>query len=233
MVRRSTFWRLAARRACCCSLYRSTRSILAAVNQKTKNSDTDIHEVDTTAKAYTALDTPVPLEQTRRTTYSFISTWTALPHQTGTMSPNGRLLLIVLATVAGMTLWLTYNHVFPDEYDLDPASAKTRDSDIQSSSLVGPAMSCDKTTPPGTGCEEVVSSLQRLLIEGYTPLFEGIRHVNVWGYLGEFGICLLVADAGEARADVVETPNKGDAAIWVAQQMFLSTMGIETMEACR
>jgi hypothetical protein len=30
-----------------------------------------------------------------------------------------------------------------------------------------------------------------------------------------------------------ETGNKGDAAIWSAQQILLSTFGIETMEVCR
>lgn len=33
--------------------------------------------------------------------------------------------------------------------------------------------------------------------------------------------------------DVPETENKGDAAIWAAQQILLNTMGITSMEACR
>jgi hypothetical protein len=32
---------------------------------------------------------------------------------------------------------------------------------------------------------------------------------------------------------IVETDNKGDAAIWTAQQMVMATLGIETMMACR
>ncbi|CAD0082660.1 unnamed protein product [Aureobasidium vineae] len=74
-------------------------------------------------------------------------------------------------------------------------------------------ISYDKTTPPSTGCEAVVNAAQHRLISEYQQLLKGIRYVNVWGYL--------------------ETENKGDAAIWSAQQILLSMMGIETMEACR
>ncbi|KAI5196390.1 hypothetical protein E4T39_07817 [Aureobasidium subglaciale] len=74
-------------------------------------------------------------------------------------------------------------------------------------------ISYDKTTPPSTGCEAVVNAAQQRLISEYQQLLKGIRYVNVWGYL--------------------ETENKGDAAIWSAQQILLSMMGIETMEACR
>lgn len=74
-------------------------------------------------------------------------------------------------------------------------------------------ISYDKTTPPSTGCEAVVNAAQQKLISEYQQLLKGIRYVNVWGYL--------------------ETENKGDAAIWSAQQILLSMMGIETMEACR
>lgn len=49
----------------------------------------------------------------------------------------------------------------------------------------------DKTTPPSTGCETVVSDLQRRIIEAYSPLFEGIRHINMFGYLGESFISLI------------------------------------------
>ncbi|THX36696.1 hypothetical protein D6D10_06450 [Aureobasidium pullulans] len=74
-------------------------------------------------------------------------------------------------------------------------------------------ISYDKTTPPSTGCEAVVNAAQQKLISEYQQLLKGIRYVNIWGYL--------------------ETENKGDAAIWSAQQILLSMMGIETMEACR
>lgn len=43
----------------------------------------------------------------------------------------------------------------------------------------------DKTTPPSTGCEGVVGDLQARIIEAYAPLFEGIRHINMFGYLGK------------------------------------------------
>lgn len=42
----------------------------------------------------------------------------------------------------------------------------------------------DKTSPPSIGCEAVVSDLQRRIVEVYAPLFEGIRHINMFGYLG-------------------------------------------------
>jgi hypothetical protein len=42
----------------------------------------------------------------------------------------------------------------------------------------------DKTTPPSTGCEEIVSDLQSRIIKAYGPVFEGIRHINMFGYLG-------------------------------------------------
>ncbi|KAH8895293.1 hypothetical protein GQ53DRAFT_616102, partial [Thozetella sp. PMI_491] len=74
-------------------------------------------------------------------------------------------------------------------------------------------ISYDVKTPPSTGCEDVVSDLQRKLIEAYSERLKGIRYANIWGYL--------------------ETENKGDAAIWSAQQILLSILGIETMEACR
>lgn len=51
----------------------------------------------------------------------------------------------------------------------------------------GPSpVSYDKTTPPGTGCEAIVAKSQALLIEAYTKYFQGIRYVNMWGYLGKF-----------------------------------------------
>jgi hypothetical protein len=71
----------------------------------------------------------------------------------------------------------------------------------------------DLTTPPSTGCEDLVNDLQQQLIRTYSKLLKGVRYANIWGYL--------------------ETENKGDAAIWTAQQILLSMLGIETMEACR
>ncbi|KAF2104266.1 hypothetical protein NA57DRAFT_62889 [Rhizodiscina lignyota] len=71
----------------------------------------------------------------------------------------------------------------------------------------------DENIAPKVGCEVLVSDLQLRLLEEYSQLLKGIRHVNIWGYL--------------------ETENKGDAAIWAAQQMLLSEMGIESHESCR
>jgi hypothetical protein len=81
----------------------------------------------------------------------------------------------------------------------------------------GPAhpkgISYDVTTPPTVGCEDLVNDLQQELIRSYSKLLKGVRYANIWGYL--------------------ETENKGDAAIWTAQQILLTMMGIETMDACR
>jgi hypothetical protein len=49
----------------------------------------------------------------------------------------------------------------------------------------------DKTTPPSTGCEAVVSDLQSKIIKAYGPVFEGIRHINMFGYLGMSPFLLL------------------------------------------
>ncbi|KAF5024763.1 hypothetical protein F66182_3195 [Fusarium sp. NRRL 66182] len=74
-------------------------------------------------------------------------------------------------------------------------------------------ISYDLTIPPTHGCENLVNDLQQRLIQAYQKRLHGIRYANIWGYL--------------------ETENKGDAAIWSAQQILLSILGIETMEACR
>ncbi|KAI8667163.1 hypothetical protein LRP88_01086 [Fusarium phalaenopsidis] len=74
-------------------------------------------------------------------------------------------------------------------------------------------ISYDLTRPPTAGCEDLVNDLQQRIIQTYQKRFKGIRYANIWGYL--------------------ETENKGDAAIWSAQQILLSILGIETMEACR
>ncbi|KAK4938944.1 hypothetical protein LTR10_020692 [Elasticomyces elasticus] len=74
-------------------------------------------------------------------------------------------------------------------------------------------ISFDLSTPPTHGCEGLVNDLQQRLIHHYSKALKGIRYANIWGYL--------------------ETENKGDAAIWAAQQILLSMLGIETMEACR
>ncbi|KAM5354040.1 hypothetical protein ACJ41O_000690 [Fusarium nematophilum] len=74
-------------------------------------------------------------------------------------------------------------------------------------------ISYDLSIPVATGCEDLVNDLQQRLIIAYQKRLKGIRYANLWGYL--------------------ETGNKGDAAIWSAQQILLSMLGIETMEACR
>lgn len=76
------------------------------------------------------------------------------------------------------------------------------------------SVSYDKKTPPSIGCEDVVTELQNLVIEVYAEELKDIRHAHIFGLL----------DA---------TENKGDAVIWVAQDILLSTLGISTMQACR
>jgi hypothetical protein len=95
----------------------------------------------------------------------------------------------------------------------------------------GPSpVSYDKTTPPGIGCEAIVAKSQALLIEAYTKYFQGIRYVNMWGYLGKQAPRRV--DLGSDHT-FTETGNKGDAAIWNAQQIMLATLGITSMETCR
>ncbi|QYT05079.1 PS_pyruv_trans domain-containing protein [Trichoderma simmonsii] len=100
-------------------------------------------------------------------------------------------------------------------------------SHLPSSTSIWPAKECsatslgesrrnisyDLTTPPSVGCEDIVNDLQQRLIQAYTKSLKGVRYANIWGYL--------------------ETENKGDAAIWSAQQILMSMLGIEMMEACR
>ncbi|KAL6887167.1 hypothetical protein HDV57DRAFT_488199 [Trichoderma longibrachiatum] len=74
-------------------------------------------------------------------------------------------------------------------------------------------ISYDLTVPPSIGCEDIVNDLQQKLIQAYSKSLKGVRYANIWGYL--------------------ETENKGDAAIWSAQQILMSMLGIEMMEACR
>lgn len=87
-------------------------------------------------------------------------------------------------------------------------------SSSSSKSKSGGPVSYDKTTPPSVGCEDVVSSLQQKVTEAFTRELKGIRYANIFGYLGA-------------------TENKGDAAIWVAQEILLATVGITTMSVCR
>lgn len=101
------------------------------------------------------------------------------------------------------------------------------------SSGANPRISYDITTPPGHSCPATVSRLQQQLFAAYQPILMDIRWVNIWGYLGESSCC----DARRTQPPSVcltqETGNKGDAAIWSAQQVLLSTFGVQTMEVCR
>jgi hypothetical protein len=50
-------------------------------------------------------------------------------------------------------------------------------------------ISYDTTTPPAHTCTATVSRLQQQLIAAYAPILQGIRYVNLWGYLGESSSC--------------------------------------------
>lgn len=113
-----------------------------------------------------------------------------------------------------------------------------------SSSSSAVAISYDKTTPPSVGCEAIVHDLQQRLIETYQKELKGIRYANVYGYLGLSFPFVCIFGGGLVRVGGVvfmwawanllaETENKGDAAIWSAQQILMSMMGIDFMEACR
>lgn len=98
------------------------------------------------------------------------------------------------------------------------AGAQDDDDDNRDDAETPPApqekgISYDLSIPVATGCEDLVNDLQQRLIHAYSERLKGIRYANIWGYL--------------------ETENKGDAAIWSAQQILLTMLGIETMEACR
>ncbi|KAL2753085.1 hypothetical protein ACRALDRAFT_1052839 [Sodiomyces alcalophilus JCM 7366] len=95
--------------------------------------------------------------------------------------------------------------------DAGPGAGAEDDEDA--SDLETKDISYDLSIPVATGCESLVNDLQQRLIHAYSERLKGIRYANIWGYL--------------------ETENKGDAAIWSAQQILLTTLGIETMEACR
>ena len=82
-----------------------------------------------------------------------------------------------------------------------------------SSALAALPVSYRVDTPPSVGCEDIVEDLRRRLIDTYSDWFHGIRAVNILGYLN--------------------TENKGDAAIWAAQQILLNILGIRTMQVCR
>jgi len=51
--------------------------------------------------------------------------------------------------------------------------------------------------------------------------------------MGIYGFVKLNYSLSNNTSDFVETENKGDAAIWTAQQMLLSTLGITTLHSCR
>lgn len=144
---------------------------------------------------------------------------------------GGRITLVVIALLVAFALVLVAQgsgvtdikalprpeSFWPTKPSSDSSSSTTTEPEKEmgaggsSSSLKD--ISFDLKTPPVAGCENLVNDLQQRLIIAYQERLKGIRYANIWGYL--------------------ETENKGDAAIWSAQQILLSMLGIRTMEACR
>lgn len=129
------------------------------------------------------------------------------------VSGFGRIAIAVVALLVAFTLVLfaqgsAIKQSFPSTERLWPSSSSPVSTSANTFNI-----SYDLTTPISTGCEDIVNDLQQRLIHTYQKRLAGIRYANIWGYL--------------------ETGNKGDAAIWSAQQILLSMLGIETMEACR
>lgn len=128
----------------------------------------------------------------------------------------GRITIAVVALLIAFTLVL-FAHgsgltpTLPSTEKIWPSSSSESSKSGTTNTIKD--ISYDLTTPPATGCEELVNDLQQRLIHAYQKRLAGVRYANIWGYL--------------------ETGNKGDAAIWSAQQILLSMLGIETMEACR
>lgn len=132
------------------------------------------------------------------------------------VSRFGRVTLVVVAVLFLITLLSfaqpsSFADTIPKTKELWHSTVHKANS--ENATVPEHGVSYDLTTPPSYGCESLVNDLQQRLIRAYTQRFKGIRYANIWGYL--------------------ETENKGDAAIWSAQQMLLSILGIETMEACR
>ena len=69
-----------------------------------------------------------------------------------------------------------------------PLSATEKDEEKEKGQPV--PISYNLEVPPKTGCERVVGDLQLRLIAEYSKLLKGIRHVNLWGYLGTHRNCI-------------------------------------------
>jgi hypothetical protein len=124
----------------------------------------------------------------------------------------------VIAVVALLIIFKLLVVFHPSDFrpslpNADSFSLPWRPASSVLSSVSNKNISFDLSTPPSYGCESLVNDLQQRIIHHYSKSLKGIRYANIWGYL--------------------ETENKGDAAIWAAQQILLSMLGIETMEACR
>ena len=91
-----------------------------------------------------------------------------------------RAIVLLTATggLLGFFLWLSYSYATSCGSSFAVAAKKT-------SGKTGVAVSYDKSSAPGIGCEAVVSNLQHQLITLYQEELRGIRYANLWGYLGK------------------------------------------------
>lgn len=132
---------------------------------------------------------------------------------------SGRIITLIVAIIFLIACFLyiqvedvpRFTTTIPQELWHKATGKKTQPAYFTSQG--GNGISYQLDIPVSVGCEAKVNELQQRLIQEYTRLLRGIRYANIWGYL--------------------ETENKGDAAIWAAQEILLSMLGIETMEACR
>ena len=129
---------------------------------------------------------------------------------------KGRSRLLQLSGLAAAALFVVFVWR-ADTSDLRAAAASrlslSSSRTAGGSSALALPVSYRVDTPPSVGCEDIVEDLRRRLIDTYSDWFHGIRAVNILGYLN--------------------TENKGDAAIWAAQQILLNILGIRTMQVCR
>jgi len=123
--------------------------------------------------------------------------------------PKWLFITFILIFIFSFTAQLFINH--PDQKNLQ---AQTQNVNILNERIQEnkSRVSYDSTTPPGFGCVDVVQGLQNKVLSTYAEVLKGIQYVNIVGYLGD--------------------ENKGDAAIWTAEQMVLSTLGITVNYVC-
>lgn len=113
---------------------------------------------------------------------------------------------LALASVAAITLF----------YLLAPSSVN-QISDYTANAIAqyktaptNDRISYDLTSPPAHTCTATVSRLQQQLIAAYAPILQGIRYVNLWGYLGESSCQRTWSRSDVAVCATVPDPRNGE-----------------------